>query len=143
MLRRPPRSTRTDTLFPYTTLFRSLVFVDRGDADRVSGLARELRRVVAHGAPITFAERMDGVDLVDVVAEPVEKLVSRKSAKAALRAHVGKPLVEFTRDIGHGCEARAALGDVDGPVLPRPILEVLKQMLVKRAIAVEVGRAHV
>src|SRR3546814_4892081 len=31
MIRRPPRSTRTDTLFPYTTLFRSLEFylVDR------------------------------------------------------------------------------------------------------------------
>src|SRR3546814_6264658 len=28
MLRRPPRSTRTDTLFPYTTLFRSLEDVD-------------------------------------------------------------------------------------------------------------------
>src|SRR3546814_19526345 len=26
MIRRPPRSTRTDTLFPYTTLFRSLAF---------------------------------------------------------------------------------------------------------------------
>src|SRR3546814_1743106 len=26
MIRRPPRSTRTDTLFPYTTLFRSLCF---------------------------------------------------------------------------------------------------------------------
>src|SRR3546814_20432211 len=25
MIRRPPRSTRTDTLFPYTTLFRSLL----------------------------------------------------------------------------------------------------------------------
>src|SRR3546814_9859155 len=25
MLRRPPRSTRTDTLFPYTTLFRSII----------------------------------------------------------------------------------------------------------------------
>src|SRR3546814_11654948 len=25
MVRRPPRATRTDTLFPYTTLFRSLV----------------------------------------------------------------------------------------------------------------------
>src|SRR3546814_2489716 len=25
MIRRPPRSTRTDTLFPYTTLFRSVV----------------------------------------------------------------------------------------------------------------------
>src|SRR3546814_21190105 len=36
MIRRPPRSTRTDTLFPYTTLFRSLAlflaapFVDDG-----------------------------------------------------------------------------------------------------------------
>src|SRR3546814_18423064 len=28
MLRRPPRSTRTDTLFPYTTLFRARVAVD-------------------------------------------------------------------------------------------------------------------
>src|SRR3546814_16423966 len=27
MIRRPPRSTRTDTLFPYTTLFRSIVGV--------------------------------------------------------------------------------------------------------------------
>src|SRR3546814_1852649 len=27
MIRRPPRSTRTDTLFPYTTLFRSLLSV--------------------------------------------------------------------------------------------------------------------
>src|SRR3546814_2389581 len=27
MIRRPPRSTRTDTLFPYTTLFRSAVVV--------------------------------------------------------------------------------------------------------------------
>src|SRR3546814_9199578 len=27
MIRRPPRSTRTDTLFPYTTLFRSIIFI--------------------------------------------------------------------------------------------------------------------
>src|SRR3546814_21156680 len=27
MIRRPPRSTRTDTLFPYTTLFRSIMEV--------------------------------------------------------------------------------------------------------------------
>src|SRR3546814_15985596 len=32
MIRRPPRSTRTDTLFPYTTLFRSLVAVMLGVA---------------------------------------------------------------------------------------------------------------
>src|SRR3546814_3172133 len=29
MLRRPPRSTRTDTLFPYTTLFRSALHPSR------------------------------------------------------------------------------------------------------------------
>src|SRR3546814_1801407 len=29
MIRRPPRSTRTDTLFPYTTLFRSIECADR------------------------------------------------------------------------------------------------------------------
>src|SRR3546814_2240483 len=28
MIRRPPRSTRTDTLFPYTTLFRSVPGID-------------------------------------------------------------------------------------------------------------------
>src|SRR3546814_6646508 len=33
MIRRPPRSTRTDTLFPYTTLFRS---PDRGRTSRPS-----------------------------------------------------------------------------------------------------------
>src|SRR3546814_3550461 len=31
MIRRPPRSTRTDTLFPHTTLFRSYVCVMRRD----------------------------------------------------------------------------------------------------------------
>src|SRR3546814_3119935 len=31
MIRRPPRSTRTDTLFPYTTLFRSLGLVGLKD----------------------------------------------------------------------------------------------------------------
>src|SRR3546814_17779668 len=34
MIRRPPRSTRTDTLFPYTTLFRSVV--DQADAPRLA-----------------------------------------------------------------------------------------------------------
>src|SRR3546814_10598410 len=33
MIRRPPRSTRTDTLFPYTTLFRSEPELARGQHD--------------------------------------------------------------------------------------------------------------
>src|SRR3546814_2164665 len=36
MSRRPPRSTRTDTLFPYTTLFRSLA---HAAGQRLAGLA--------------------------------------------------------------------------------------------------------
>src|SRR3546814_2617726 len=36
MIRRPPRSTRTDTLFPYTTLFRSDLLVP---ADGVAGVS--------------------------------------------------------------------------------------------------------
>src|SRR3546814_5468304 len=35
MIRRPPRSTRTDTLFPYTTLFRSVVRADRPRKDQL------------------------------------------------------------------------------------------------------------
>src|SRR3546814_2383770 len=36
MIRRPPRSTRTDTLFPYTTLFRSIIFLGATGADRLA-----------------------------------------------------------------------------------------------------------
>src|SRR3546814_14458986 len=38
MIRRPPRSTRTDTLFPYTTLFRS-VLVSREDGGALGLMA--------------------------------------------------------------------------------------------------------
>src|SRR3546814_15061910 len=55
MIRRPPRSTRTDTLFPYTTLFRSdgrIVSVERnaspGDARHAIGLPG-LCNVHSHG----------------------------------------------------------------------------------------------
>src|SRR3546814_8214709 len=37
MIRRPPRSTRTDTLFPYTTLFRSKIL------DRIDVMVRRRR----------------------------------------------------------------------------------------------------
>src|SRR3546814_2139092 len=45
MIRRPPRSTRTDTLFPYTTLFRSLTDVLAGYATST------IRRAAADDAP--------------------------------------------------------------------------------------------
>src|SRR3546814_5272541 len=45
MIRRPPRSTRTDTLFPYTTLFRSRIdahTIDRAERHAVLDEQRDL-----------------------------------------------------------------------------------------------------
>src|SRR3546814_20116642 len=77
MIRRPPRSTRTDTLFPYTTLFRSGQYGQgastedadrraarqRGDGQRMrqegrSGEQRRRRNGEGRRAPL--AERHDG-----------------------------------------------------------------------------------
>src|SRR3546814_19893110 len=46
MIRRPPRSTRTDTLFPYTTLFRSV------DGDRIEDRPVELEDCAVHGVSL-------------------------------------------------------------------------------------------
>src|SRR3546814_2102421 len=43
MIRRPPRSTRTDTLFPYTTLFRSRGYVPDGFFAGRRGRSPDLR----------------------------------------------------------------------------------------------------
>src|SRR3546814_5660022 len=40
MIRRPPRSTRTDTLFPYTTLFRSSMTLD--DVSKLDSIVVDL-----------------------------------------------------------------------------------------------------
>src|SRR3546814_2641561 len=75
MIRRPPRSTRTDTLFPYTTLFRSgrKGFVEWPLAeaarsalaelvlDRQVGLAYGGRREDRHGRRLAHLIRDDGL----------------------------------------------------------------------------------
>src|SRR3546814_9455983 len=47
MIRRPPRSTRTDTLFPYTTLFRSLEQSQRQNPLSVELLVSSAKRYLA------------------------------------------------------------------------------------------------
>src|SRR3546814_15189694 len=44
MIRRPPRSTRTDTLFPYTTLFRSAGIADEAAPRSRGALVRDFVR---------------------------------------------------------------------------------------------------
>src|SRR3546814_5141359 len=59
MIRRPPRSTRTDTLFPYTTLFRSVT----GETDTVRALLPALTDIVRHHlAGTRFAIGVDPAD---------------------------------------------------------------------------------
>src|SRR3546814_9516553 len=49
MIRRPPRSTRTDTLFPYTTLFRSLK--GQGGLENLKGVTVPVRISGPFSAP--------------------------------------------------------------------------------------------
>src|SRR3546814_15209889 len=51
MIRRPPRSTRTDTLFPYTTLFRSIVAGGSDDRQRIAGGGEAAEIGVARAHP--------------------------------------------------------------------------------------------
>src|SRR3546814_5837960 len=72
MIRRPPRSTRTDTLFPYTTLFRSPVTVvlrhvqrDDQDVEAVAGVVVQQgdqghRQMLAVGA-VDTEDELDGL----------------------------------------------------------------------------------
>src|SRR3546814_4474801 len=53
MIRRPPRSTRTDTLFPYTTLFRSAETVSLGGGiERLTNIIWQKQWTWAFGAEI-------------------------------------------------------------------------------------------
>src|SRR3546814_13329406 len=99
MIRRPPRSTRTDTLFPYTTLFRSvtqprqslrLILGDqRVDQlvhlpldDLGQAVERQVDPVVGH-APL---REIIGADAFGAVARPDHRLARRRLGAVALFA---------------------------------------------------------
>src|SRR3546814_11192346 len=70
MIRRPPRSTRTDTLFPYTTLFRSaidnaaLLAEARREAEArraASEANAKLAAIVEHSDDAILSKSLDGI----------------------------------------------------------------------------------
>src|SRR3546814_15714198 len=86
MIRRPPRSTRTDTLFPYTTLFRSALVVDVvADIDPVRPRALIVLQVDID------ADLGAGLDPVGPLI--LHGAVGAVVELARLREHVGRPLV--------------------------------------------------
>src|SRR3546814_690598 len=94
MSRRPPRSTRTDTLLPYAALFRSLAVrkvAERRDFRRLG------RRRAGRRAPHMLVEKIEdraiGGDLVRLLAEPMplvgkDDIVDRNAIRLDLRDDV-------------------------------------------------------
>src|SRR3546814_4345744 len=80
MIRRPPRSTRTDTLFPYTTLFRSPLAAGHAQRLDLALLDRldEIRRSIDHHRNPPGQEIVDGAGsaLVRDVADRSEEHTS-------------------------------------------------------------------
>src|SRR3546814_5441732 len=65
MIRRPPRSTRTDTLFPYTTLFRSLNLFEAHIYSRAQRTPRHFYAAIySHFRVILTRFQIRQVDLV-------------------------------------------------------------------------------
>src|SRR3546814_19076155 len=91
MIRRPPRSTRTDTRFPYTTLFRSEVEAPRAielrrDALRLRAIVEDMdepRRHRAHAGvgAYAFGEHRQMIGLPKIVRVEEGDPVDRKSTR--------------------------------------------------------------
>src|SRR3546814_16260304 len=96
MIRRPPRSTRTDTLFPYTTLFRSLLLRSAGEpvVERRSAEAVSVGDLDDRDAGTV--ERGD--DVAHLLGHELVALVVR----AVTQAGVGEAQVEARRGIHVG-----------------------------------------
>src|SRR3546814_10997577 len=72
MRRRPPRSTRTDTLFPYTTLFRSLDIDVENDCLDDFTLAMQVKRVFAGDSPCDVGHVDHAIDVAVETNEQAE-----------------------------------------------------------------------
>src|SRR3546814_2747716 len=71
MIRRPPRSTRTDTLFPYTTLFRSKLFTDAGSlGDLVEAGSAQFLKTAEMRKQFATALRSDARDTFERRGSP-------------------------------------------------------------------------
>src|SRR3546814_986615 len=70
MIRRPPRSTRTDTLFPYTTLFRSLC------TDRAAGLIEDILEGGEGGNGIDALNWLDANSVAELIADEHPQIIA-------------------------------------------------------------------
>src|SRR3546814_8657404 len=93
MIRRPPRSTRTDTLFPYTTLFRSRVDIDAEDLAAILDVDQLLEAVRREFAAVAHILGRLGGDLGEHFLELLDLLDVALLGKSQPHAieRVGEP----------------------------------------------------
>src|SRR3546814_14749018 len=105
MLRRPPRSTRTDTLFPYTTLFRSALLDDLAiEGAIVCGLS--VGGLIAQGLYASRPELVSGLVLCDT-AHKVGTAEMWNTRSAAIEKGGLASIAEAILDIGRAsCRER-------------------------------------
>src|SRR3546814_1725250 len=87
MIRRPPRSTRTDTLFPYTTLFRSLLSVTGSQQVMLAVRFAEVQRRVVK--ELGLNSQVSGDDFVVSVGDALLNGFFSATAIATGRATFG------------------------------------------------------
>src|SRR3546814_1855423 len=108
MIRRPPRSTRTDTLFPYTTLFRSArlgmhdLVLDQSDHGFVQGKGRLKQKLQRPARAQAGQQRKDFVHVFE------QLLIGRQQAKIGLKAS-GARMVVSGRSEEHTSELQSLM----------------------------------
>src|SRR3546814_338770 len=105
MIRRPPRSTRTDTLFPYTTLFRSALDIRYQGRNVVHPLSQAPRLSLNSPASGTIYYNFSSPNNPDSVSLPLVI-----SVPAGVDLTAGRPL---TFDIAYICDAVAGMDRVE------------------------------
>src|SRR3546814_6122924 len=139
MIRRPPRSTRTDTLFPYTTLFRSRF---SGRVVAITGAAGNLGRAVAG----RFAREGGSLVLLDVDAGRVASLAKelpgthRGLGVDLLDTAATRAVIRQAGRIDVACAL--AGGFAMGPTVHETDAAIWERMQQLNVTTLEIGRAH-
>src|SRR3546814_15385316 len=119
MIRRPPRSTRTDTLFPYTTLFRSM-----RDGDWARFEERDIpgKFLDKEGRPATYAMLLERAD--KALRDHITPALLDERMRAAKR---GVERIRAAIEIGRASCRERGCQDVENP----GVAVTLKQKKIK------------
>src|SRR3546814_11121148 len=106
MIRRPPRSTRTDTPFPYTPLFRSQNRRPREGGGRCKACTRPIAAPPLRGGDAHFLDAALGVRAVDLAAGFVAGLAAVFAVPSSLSSRAfsvsasarARAAISFTAD---------------------------------------------